>query len=127
MSVTDFSQVRKGDTVRIELDGTVEEVGMHGRWTTVSLAVGDDHVDAKVWFDDESVAPGIRILSTNYRPGDFAVIAPHGSPKVQAMFVNCGTPSCPDRAWVGVNGRFYRNLNADQVELVRRVDVEGGV
>lgn len=77
--MTDVKSLRKGDTVKITIEGQIETVetfgdDRSGEEIKVRLVVGDEKVDATVRWDVDTVEPQITVVSRRFESGDFALL-----------------------------------------------------
>jgi hypothetical protein len=102
--VTDFVPPRKGDLVRVSVEGVVEGVGND----FVKLTVGDtvDHYGSVYW--SEFVIPQVMVLRPSFRPGDVADIMRSNGVVERAMFVRYANGD--DDAWVTAEGHHLRGI-----------------
>lgn len=121
--MSDLPEPRKGDRIRITLDGTVTSDGIRVggvAWRSMDLAADGDKSSVSVHWDSETVLPEIEVLSTTYTPGDVALIYIGGGVELLMFRVESKGEGA---YWMQPTGRKWREEFAPgYVTILHRAD-----
>lgn len=121
---SEMDRVRKGDRVKITLVGTVTSpgavAGEEDSWRTISLAIGEDSMDASIGWDADTVAPEIEILSTSYEPGDVAMLSVGNGTELLVFRMRNLDRQQPDY-WMQPTGqRYFSDFGPAKITILHR-------
>lgn len=124
--MSELSRVRKGDKIKITLEGTVTSPGVvdgeDDHWKMISLAVGEDSMDASIGWDGETVAPEIEILSTSYQPGDVAMLSVGNGTELLVFRMRNLNRAEPDY-WMQPTGqRYFEDFGPKKITILHRCE-----
>lgn len=126
--MSDYSQLRKGDSVRIVLEGVVHSQASgpfpYSKSRTVRLSVVDEKQDVNISWDSEKISPHFEILHTELNSGDVAEIrVPGNIPQIRrALYVSLGNGHA---YWVDAKGNTWSSIkHKDIVRFIDRVPPE---
>lgn len=74
--MSDYSMLRKGDLVRVTLEGVVDSQALSAspfdKTRTLRLIVAEEKCDVVLSWDDAVASPDFTLLDVSYSPGDLA-------------------------------------------------------
>lgn len=122
--MSEFDRVRKGDRIRITLEGTVAVPGPvrpdGGNWRQFCLAADGDKMDTIIHWDPETAAPDIEILSTSYEPGDVAMLSVGNGTELLVFRMRNLDRSQPDY-WMQPTGqRYFSDFGPAKITILHR-------
>lgn len=122
--MTDYSQLRKGDTVRFTIEGVVHSQNSRGPsgsvCRTVRFSVLDDSADVTLSWE-ETISPEFEVLRTTLSSGDVAEIRVPSTQEIRrALYV---VPRNGIGYWMDARGTTWNNIkHGDIVRFIDRVN-----
>lgn len=122
--MTDVKSLRKGDTVKITIEGQVETVepfedDPHGDMVQVRLVVGGERVNANIEWDVDTVVPHIEVVARHFESGDIALLKIKHIPLPFRVIFNGRS-----QVWHDAGGRTWSATNSviESVKLLLAAD-----